>query len=232
VLATLLLPPLRDALHPDTAAFPNPGQLVLQSAQSIVEQLKASRRDSELARQILLATRYLFPSSNPQRKRPHLDNRDYYQDALRLVEIVTDAESSNPMLAGRPLPAPEGGPETVAEETLPEDLQPSERAGRRRGRRDRRPAQPGAPVRTGEPASPPPSREAPAPIIVSGRRSPAFTPIPSLIERPTSLRPASWNRSVWQPLGSARRMIFTTAATRGNQFGHGHDHDHGHDSPW
>jgi poly(A) polymerase len=190
VLATLLLPPLRDALHPDTAAFPNPGQLVLQSAQSIVEQLKASRRDSELARQILLATRYLFPSSNPQRKRPHLDNRDYYQDALRLVEIVTDAESSNPMLAGRPLPAPEGGPETVAEETLPEDLQPSERAGRRRGRRDRRPAQPGAPVRTGEPASPPPSREAPAPIIVSGRRSPAFTPIPSLIERPTSLRPA------------------------------------------
>jgi poly(A) polymerase len=190
VLATLLLPPLRDALHPDTAAFPNPGQLVLQSAQSIVEQLKASRRDSELARQILLATRYLFPSSNPQRTRPHLDNRDYYQDALRLVEIVTDAESSNPMLAGRPLPAPEGGPETVAEEALPEDLQPSERAGRRRGRRDRRPAQPGAPVRTGEPASPPPSREAPAPIIVSGRRSPAFTPIPSLIERPTSLRPA------------------------------------------
>jgi len=191
VLATLLLPPLRDALHPDTAAFPNPGQLVLQSAQSIVEQLKASRRDSELARQILLATRYLFPSSNPQRKRPHLDNRDYYQDALRLVEIVTDAESSNPELAGRPLPAPEGGAGTVAEEVLPDDLQPSaERAGRRRGRRERRPAQPSAPGRMGEPASPPPSREAPAPIIVSGRRSPAFTPIPSLIERPTSLRPA------------------------------------------
>jgi poly(A) polymerase len=192
VLATLLLPPLRDALHPDTAAFPNPGQLVLQSAQSIVEQLKASRRDSELARQILLATRYLFPSSNPQRKRPHLDNREYYRDALRLVEIVTDAESSNPELAGRPLPAPEGGAGTVAEEVLPDDLQPSaERAGRRRGRRERRPAQPSAPGRMGEPASPPPSREAPAPIIVSGRRSPpAFTPIPTLAERPLPLRPA------------------------------------------
>jgi poly(A) polymerase len=191
VLATLLLPPLRDALHPDTAAFPNPGQLVLQSAQSIVEQLKASRRDSELARQILLATRYLFPSSNPQRKRPHLDNREYYQDALRLVEIVTDAESNNPKLAGRPLPAPEGGAETVAEEALPDDLQPSaERAGRRRGRRERRPAQPSAPVPTIEPATTAPSRERPTPVMVSGLRSPAFTPIPSLIERPVSLRPA------------------------------------------
>jgi poly(A) polymerase len=190
VLATLLLPPLREALHPDSAAFPNPGQLVLQSAQSIVEQLKASRRDSELARQILLATRYLFPSSNPQRKRPHLDNREYYQDALRLVELVADAESSDPTLAGRPLPAAEGSVGAVAEEELPEDLQPSERAGRRRGRHDRRPAQPGAPVRTSEPASPPPSREAPAPTIVSGRRSPAFTPIPTLSERPVPLRPA------------------------------------------
>ncbi|MGB8297658.1 MAG: polynucleotide adenylyltransferase PcnB [Polyangia bacterium] len=199
VLATLLLPPLRDALHPDSAAFPNPGQLILQSAQSIVEQLKASRRDSELARQILLAARYLFPSSNPNRKRPHLDNREYYQDALRLVEIVTDAESSDPTLVGRPLAAPEGGAEAVAEEELPEDLQPSERAGRRRGRRDRRPAQLGAPVRTSEPASPPPSREAPAPVTFSGRRFPAFTPIPSLTERPVPLRPAFLGRG---PFGS------------------------------
>jgi poly(A) polymerase len=189
VLATLLLPPLRDALHPDSAAFPNPGQLVLQSAQSIVEQLKASRRDSELARQILLATRYLFPSSNPQRKRPHLEDREYYQDALRLVEIVTDAESGSPELAGRPLPAPEGGAATAAEEELPEDLQVSERAGRRRGRRDRRPAQPSTPSQTGQPATTAPSREGPAPVLVPDFRHPTLTPIPSLIERPTSLRP-------------------------------------------
>jgi poly(A) polymerase len=192
LLATLLLPPLRDALHPDTDAFPDPGQLVLQSAQSIVEQLKASRRDTELARQILLATRYLFPSSNPQRKRPRLDNRDFYQDALRLVEIVTDAESTSPALVGRPLPAAEGRPVAVADEVLPPDLQPSaERSGRRRGRRDRRPSQPNPPGQAGEPPTATAARERPAPVSVPDFSSPAFTPIPSLAEimRPVSLRP-------------------------------------------
>jgi poly(A) polymerase len=188
VLAALLLPPLRDALHPDTAVFPNPGQLVLQSAQSIVEQLKASRRDAELSRQILLATRYLFPSS--QRKRHHLNDREYYQDALRLVEIVTDAENSNPALVGRPLPAPEGSPVAAAEEALPEDLQVSERAGRRRGRRDRRPAQPSVAGQTGQPPTAAPSREAPSPVLVPDFRHPTLTPIPSLSESPASLRPA------------------------------------------
>ena len=191
VLATLLLPPLRDALHPDSTAFPDLGQLVLQSAQSIVEQLKASRRDAELARQILLAARYLFPSSN--RKRPNLENRDFYQDALRLVEIVTDAESSDHTLAGRPLTAPEGSAVAVADEALPPDLQPSvERSRRHRGRRDRRPAQPSAPVRTGQPATTTPSRERPAPVFAPDLRSSGLTPIPSLTDllRPVSHRPA------------------------------------------
>jgi poly(A) polymerase len=192
LLATLLLPPLRDALHPDTAAFPDPGQSILQSAQSIVEQVKASRRDAEMARQILLASRYLFPSSNPDRKRPRLENRDFYQDALRLVEIVTDAESSNPDLVGRPLPAPEGGAVAVADEALPPDLQAVERPGRRRGRRDRRPAQPSAPNRPGEHPRPALPREAPARVLVSDLRSPLLTPIPSLagLVRPVSIRPA------------------------------------------
>ncbi|MGA7745247.1 MAG: polynucleotide adenylyltransferase PcnB [Polyangia bacterium] len=191
VLATLLLPPLRDALHPDSTAFPDLGQLVLQSAQSIVEQLKASRRDAELSRQILLATRYLFPSSN--RQRPNLESRDFYQDALRLVEIVTDAESSNPALAGRPLLAPEGSAVAVADEALPADLQPSlDRSRRRRGRRDRRLAQPSAPLRAGElPPSAPP-REVPAAGLAPDLRSPGLTPIPGLTDllRPVSRRPA------------------------------------------
>ena len=191
VLAAILLPPLRDALHPDSAAFPNPGQLVLQSAQAIVEQLKASRRDAELARQILLGSRYLFPSSNPHRKRPRLENREFYQDTLRLVEIVTDAESSNPALVGCPLPVPEGGAVPDADEVLPPDLQaPVERPGRRRGRRDRRPAQPSTPGREGESPPAAPTREAPAPV--PNLRSPVLTPIPSLTDlvRPASLRPA------------------------------------------
>ena len=192
VLAALLLPPLRDALHPDSVAFPNLGQLVLQSAQSIVEQLKVSRRDSELARQILLTSRYLFPSSNPQRKRPRLETREFYEDALRLVEIATEAEGSNSALVGRQLLAPEGNAVTVADETLPPELQThAERPGRR-GRRDRRPVQPSAPGRAMEPPAAAPSREATAPARAPDLRSPVFTPIPSLTDllRPASLRPA------------------------------------------
>jgi len=196
LLATLLLPPLRDALHPDSVAFSNPGQLVLQSAQSIVEQLKVSRRDAEMARQILLAARYLFPSSNPHRKRPRLENRDFYADAQRLVEIVADAEASDPTLAGRPLAAPDGSLAAAADEELPPDLQePAERPGRRRGRRDRdrRPAQPSsAPVGASPQAIPTPPREAPALVFGRDFRSPICTPIPSLAELvpPASLRPA------------------------------------------
>ena len=204
LLAALLLPPLREALHPDTAAFPDPGQLVLQSAQSVVEQLKTSRRDTETARQILLATRYLFPSSTPNRKRPNLENREFYEDALRLVEIVTDAETSNPALAARPIPAAEGGVVAVAEEVLPPDLRPlSERPGRRRGRRDRRPA---LPLPNGSDRSPEhptaaPLREAPAPVFAPNLRSAIRTPIPSLTElaRPVPFRPAFLGRG---PFGS------------------------------
>jgi poly(A) polymerase len=203
LLAALLLPPLRDALHPDTAAFSDPGQLVLQSAQAIVEQLKASRRDTETSRQILLATRYLFPSSNPQRKRPKLENREFYEDALRLVEIVTDAEGSNPALVGRPVPAAEGSVVAVADEALPPDLQPPvERPGRRRGRRDRRPDVPHADGsdRAGQPLTTAPLRDKPEPVFVPNLRSPIRTPIPSLTDlHPASLRPAYLGRG---PFGS------------------------------
>jgi poly(A) polymerase len=141
VLAALLFPPLRDALHPDTNDVRDVGQLVGQSTQPIIERLKSSRRDAELARQILLAMRYLFPSSNPNRRRPRLSGREFLDDALRLAEIVTDAETLQPELAGQPLLAvgePTGQP---AGEELPPELQapdPSERHGRfRHGRRGR-----------------------------------------------------------------------------------------------
>jgi hypothetical protein len=146
VLAALLFPPLRDALHPDTNDVRDVGQLVGQSTQPIIERLKSSRRDAELARQILLAMRYLFPSSNPNRRRPRLSGREFLDDALRLAEIVTDAETAQPELAGQPLLAegePSGAP---AGEELPPELQgpdPSERHGRfrhgRRGREERAP---------------------------------------------------------------------------------------------
>src|SRR5688572_18241812 len=59
ILATLLYPKLRDALHPDTNVIRDIGQYVSQAIAPAIEQLKASRRDSELARQILLTMRYI-----------------------------------------------------------------------------------------------------------------------------------------------------------------------------
>ncbi len=103
LLAVLMLPPLRDALDPDSTGVGDIGQLVSQSIQPVLERLRASRRDGELARQILLAIRYILPSKNPRRKRPRLAGREFFDEALRLCEIVSEAESLDPALAGQPL---------------------------------------------------------------------------------------------------------------------------------
>ena len=142
VLSTLLFPPLRDALHPDAGPIRDIGQLVAESSQPIIERLKASRRDAELSRQILLAMRYLFPSNNPNRRRQRLAGREFTDDALKLHEIVSDAETLNPELAGRPVLAEGTVVDASVEEELPPELQvsaASERGGRfRQGRRERR----------------------------------------------------------------------------------------------
>ncbi|HXU79836.1 MAG TPA: polynucleotide adenylyltransferase PcnB [Polyangia bacterium] len=181
VLAALLFPPLRDALHPDTNNVRDVGQLVGQSTQPIIERLKSSRRDAELARQILLAMRYLFPSSNPNRRRPRLSGREFLDDALRLAELVTDAETATPELAGQPLLAEGEPPGAPAGEELPPELQapdPSERHGRfRHGRRGRE-----------ERATRFEERREPAPESGGGYQRPASvggrTPIPDLTRLP------------------------------------------------
>jgi poly(A) polymerase len=103
LLAVLMLPPLRDALDPDSTGVRDIGQLVAQGIAPALERLKASRRDAELARQILLAIRYILPSKQARRKRPHLAGREFFDDALRLAEIISDAEIASPELGGRPV---------------------------------------------------------------------------------------------------------------------------------
>ena len=103
LLAVLMLPPLRDALDPDSNAVRDVGQMVALGIQPSLERLRASRRDGELARQILLAIRYILPSKKPRRKRPRLAGREFFDEALRLCEIISDAEAENPALAGKPI---------------------------------------------------------------------------------------------------------------------------------
>jgi poly(A) polymerase len=102
ILAALLLPPLRDSLDPDSNGVRDVGQLVAQAIAPALEHLRPSRRDSELARQILLALRHLLPSKNPRRRKTKV-NGEFAGEARRLAEIVLDAESGDPTLAGRPI---------------------------------------------------------------------------------------------------------------------------------
>ncbi|HEX3696005.1 MAG TPA: polynucleotide adenylyltransferase PcnB [Polyangia bacterium] len=143
LLAVLMLPPLRDALDPDSNGVRDIGQMVAQGIAPALEHLKASRRDAELARQVLLAIRYILPSKQPRRKRPHLAGREFFDDALRLCEIISDAETLAPELGGRPIIAEGTDALAVAasdsdadtEELAPE-LEPLD--GFERGRRRRR----------------------------------------------------------------------------------------------
>jgi poly(A) polymerase len=195
ILATLLLPKLRDALHPDTNSFRNIGEAVLQAIAPTLEQVRASRRDSDLGRHILLAMRYIFPSSNSGRRRPRFAGREFLDDALRLHEIVSDAEALEPELAGRPLLADgEVSLSVEAEERLARELETPSEFERRRGPA-REPTT--TPPLGGSPSlggSPPASRErtarpsAPVPAGLAGGR----TPIPDLSrlgQRPAA-RPA------------------------------------------
>jgi poly(A) polymerase len=148
ILATLLLPPLRDVLDPSARGVRDVGHLIATSIAPALERLRPSRRDSELARQILLAVRFLLPGGNPRHKQD-LRGREYYDDALRLCEIVTDAEGLEPTLAVQPELATAAREEAMApgaegeavldDEALPPELESSESDGRRRrrGRRGR-----------------------------------------------------------------------------------------------
>jgi hypothetical protein len=158
------------------------------SASSIapaLERLRPSRRDSELARQTLLALRYLLPAGSSRQKQ-NLRGRDFYEDAMRLCEIVTDAEGLEPALAVQPGANLDDGAATTdaaaadIDASLDDGALPPELEGfesdsgrrRRRGRRGQGRERDGAPEgRTG----PPPQR---GPSLSSQGRTPGPLPPP------------------------------------------------------
>src|SRR5450631_828710 len=82
ILAALLLPPLRDSLDPDSNGVRDVGQMVAQAIAPALERLR--------------------PSKNPRRRKTNLHG-EFAGEARRLAEIVLDAESVDPALAGRPI---------------------------------------------------------------------------------------------------------------------------------
>jgi len=185
LLATLLLPPLRDVLEPDAQPAQNISQLVALSVQPILERLKASRRDSELCRQILLALRYLLPASRPRRSHQRLVSRPFYQDAVWLGAIVARAEGMEPRATADAASA-ELADAAPAEEELPPELlvdvdspPARERYGRRgRGGRSESPATVIAPL-----AAPAHEQALLSEVSTDWQPGPAVrTPIPSLAD--------------------------------------------------
>src|SRR6478752_9888001 len=108
LLAVLVLPRLRDALDPDSNGVRDVGQLVSQVFTQALDRLRPSRRDTEITRQILIALRNILPAKSGRRKgRP--PSREFLDEALRLAEIVSQAEAAEAGLVGRPIIA-EGVP--------------------------------------------------------------------------------------------------------------------------
>ena len=173
ILATLLLPPLRDVLSPDAAPMKNMAQVVADSVQPVLDRLKASRRDSELCRQILLTLRYLLPSKRPARQRSRLANRPFYEDAAWLGAIVAKAEGLEPpdLADATAIESPTDG--AALDEELPPELLVDVDSASGRGRRDRQRGR-----RPETPASPalPTSTSAPIPIPARVPRDDAGSP--------------------------------------------------------
>jgi poly(A) polymerase len=134
ILATFLLPPLRDVLGAE--APPSLAPIVGQSVEPILARLKASRRDSELCRQILLTLRYLLPTYPARRRSSRLAGRPFYQDAVWLASIVARAEGWKlpEDVAASMAPMADA---VTAEEELPPELLVDVDNGSARDRRDR-----------------------------------------------------------------------------------------------
>jgi poly(A) polymerase len=221
ILAALNLPPLRDVLDPDSTGVRDVGPIVADGIAPLVERLKASRRDAELARQMLLALRYVLPSQRPNRRRPRLAGRDFLDDALRLAELVSDAEAANAAIAGRPIvdanasaeepqgSVTEGGAADGAEQLLDDELPPELESTLDRDRRDRRR---GRHRDRGGASGDEPRRDRPAPGPAPGKAPPVRAPL--LAPRPTySL--AELRAALPPPLRSDRPAFLGTGSFGG-----------------
>jgi poly(A) polymerase len=178
ILAVLLLPPLRDVLDPASNGVRDLGHVVAQSIAPALERLRPSRRDHEVARQLLLALR-----GRLRRLRRSGAEREPDDELTRLSEIVVDAEALDPTLAGRPIVAEGTDPATAELGGDDGDELPAFDGGelgdagrrRRRGRRGRGRPEGARPERAASPASSPSPRPSVEPrATLAAIAAPAF----------------------------------------------------------
>jgi poly(A) polymerase len=158
LLALLAAPFLVDVIYPLDPQQPEPRDLatvIEELMRPIVESMRASRRDTERARQILMAQRRLAPSKRRRGRPMALVRRDWFDEALAVFQLLHPApegeiadeiarwhrlrrEGHTPAAHERPAaPDAEAGPPGDGSE-------PRRRRRRRRGGRRRR--RPGGPL--------------------------------------------------------------------------------------
>ncbi|MCC6998859.1 MAG: polynucleotide adenylyltransferase PcnB [Deltaproteobacteria bacterium] len=119
VISVLALPFISDSIDPDAQHVRDAGRAIEDFLAPFLTRLRISRRDSERAKQALLAQRRLAPSRRGKRMRPQaMAQRDYYLDAL----VVRELAILEALAAGAPtaVPTPPGAPPSP---TLPEELE-------------------------------------------------------------------------------------------------------------
>jgi poly(A) polymerase len=167
LLGALAAPFLGEVLYPADAGAPEPrdlGVAVEDGMRPLVESMRASRRDTERARQILMAQRRLLPSRRRRGRPMALVRRDWFDEALALFELMhhpAEGEMADEIARWHRLrreshapgrgPAHEGADDTAGSAAAspsspspPSGDEPRRRRRRRRGGRRRR--RPGAPA--------------------------------------------------------------------------------------
>ena len=156
LLCAMLAPFLVDVLYDVDAAPPDArGDLALimwERARPILEGMRASRRDTEYARQMLLAQRRLGPSKRRRGRPMALVRRDWFAEALAIFELMhpnAEGEVADEISRWHRLLREPHGQEGPRETEAParaaassaapsDDNDPARRRRRRRGGRRRR----------------------------------------------------------------------------------------------
>ena len=104
LLCALMGPFVGEALFEEPASGPGSktqdiGLLIEERTKLLMEQLRASRRDVERSRQMLLAQRRIAPTRKRRVKPMTLVRRDYFEEALQVYDLVGGAVSPDPEAA-------------------------------------------------------------------------------------------------------------------------------------
>jgi hypothetical protein len=176
ILATLLLPPLRDALSPDSVPVQNMAKVVADPCSPSSNASRPRAATPSCVGRSCSPCATCCRRNKPGRRHSRLGNRPFYKDALWLAHLVARAEGSDlpaDLSTATESPAEAVAEAAVFEEELPPELLIDVDAETGRDRRGRR----GRDGRDGR-------GTAPEPVVHANGATPNRQPLQPLQERP------------------------------------------------